>query len=461
MKILIVDDHITTIKTVALILKSAGFTDIIECVDSSKTMTILENNEIELVLLDIEMPNLSGDVLLPQIKKSYPSIDVIMLTGVNDVNMIVKLIKDGATDYLLKPPDRNRILEVVKKVSKIKKLEGNIKNLKDAIFKKAPDNIDAFKDIKTISYKMFTVFKYIEAIKDSKEPVLIIGETGTGKELIASSVHKISNREGKFISINIAGLNDELFSDTIFGHVKGAFTGAVNDRVGLIEQANNGTLFLYEIGDLELNSQIKLLRLLQEGTYFPLGSDKEKKSNIKIVMATNKNLEEMVSENKFRKDLYYRIYTHQIELPPLKERKDDIPILVNHFVKNACESMGKNQLLVPNELLILLKNYDFPGNLRELRALIFDAVSQTESKVTLSKNIIQERIYSKPEIVPVLNFENNEKIIFTDNLPTLKEIEILLINEAMKRSENNQSIASQLLGVTRQALNQRLKKMDS
>jgi transcriptional regulator with GAF, ATPase, and Fis domain len=178
-------------------------------------------------------------------------------------------------------------------------------------------------------------------------------------------------------------------------------------------------------------------------------------------MATNKNLEEMVSENKFRKDLYYRIYTHQIELPPLKERKDDIPILVNHFVKNACESMGKNQLLVPNELLILLKNYDFPGNLRELRALIFDAVSQTESKVTLSKNIIQERIYSKPEIVPVLNFENNEKIIFTDNLPTLKEIEILLINEAMKRSENNQSIASQLLGVTRQALNQRLKKMDS
>lgn len=459
MKILIVDDHITTIKTVSLMLKSAGFTDVVECVDSSKVMDIIENESIDLVLLDIEMPIFRGDELLPKIKKSYPNINVVMLTGVNDVDMVVKLIKLGADDYLLKPPDRNRILEIVKKINKIKELEYHVQNLKNAFFKKELENSSAFDDIKTVNTRMFSIFKYIEAIKYSKEPVLIIGETGTGKESISNAIHKVANKKGKFISINIAGLNDELFSDTIFGHVKGAFTGAIVNRVGLIEKAEGGTLFLDEIGDLELNSQIKLLRLLQEGKYFPLGSDKEKTANIKIVMATNKNLKEMVENKEFRKDLYYRIYTHQIDLPPLRERKDDIPILINHFVEEACSSMGKNISIIPNELITLLKNYSFPGNIRELRALIFDAISQTESKTTLSKKIIQKRIFldKKTEI----KTENNtEKVVFSENLPSLKEIELYLIEEAMKRSDNNQSIASQLLGISRQALNQRLKKMN-
>jgi len=459
MKILIVDDHVTTIKTVSLMLKSGGFTNIIECVDSSKVMHIIENENINLVLLDIEMPKIRGDELLPKIKKLYPDINVIMLTGVNEVDMVVKLIKLGADDYLLKPPNRSRILEVVKKISKIKELEINVQNLKNAFFKKELDNSSVFDDIKTVNTRMFSIFKYIEAIKHSKEPVLIIGETGTGKESIANSIHRVANKKGKFVSINIAGLNDELFSDTIFGHVKGAFTGAITNRVGLVEKAEAGTLFLDEIGDLELNSQVKLLRLLQENKYFPLGSDKEKTANIKIVMATNKNLKEMVENREFRKDLYYRIYTHQIDLPPLRERKDDISILINHFVKEACVSMDKNISIIPNELITLLKNYNFPGNIRELRALIFDAVSQTESKTTLSKKVIQKRIFldKKTEI----KAENNtQKVIFSENLPTLKEIELYLIEEAMKRSDNNQSIASQLLGISRQALNQRLKKIN-
>jgi len=459
MNILIIDDHITTIKLVSLILKSGGYNNIIECVDSSKAIEIIRNNNIDLVLLDIEMPKISGDKLLEEIKKIYPNIDVVMLTGVNDVNMIVKLIKLGAADYLLKPPDKNRILEIIKKISEIKRLRNNVENLKNAIFKTEVENFNAFEDIKTVNNKMITIFKYIEAIKDSKEPVLVIGETGTGKELIANSIYKVSGRKGKFISINIAGLNDELFSDTLFGHVKGAFTGALNERIGLIEKASGGTLFLDEIGDLELNSQIKLLRLLQEGKYFPLGSDKEKTADIKIVMATNKDLTEMVRNKKFRKDLYYRIYTHQIILPPLRERKNDIAILINHFVIEANNSMNKNITIIPNELITLLKNYEFQGNIRELRALIFDAVSRTESKTTISKKVIQERLFTNKNEVP-LNENQEEKISFAENLPTLKEMEFYLIKEAMSRSDNNQSIASQLLGISRQALNQRLKRME-
>ena len=460
--ILIVDDHITTVKTVSLILKSGGFKDIIECTDSQMVMDILQNNKVDIILLDIEMPGISGDELLVKIKKVYPEIDIIMLSGVDDVNMIVKLIKAGANDYLLKPPNKNRILELIKKISKIKSLKSDIDSLKNAFFNREPENFEVFGCIKTVNPNMFNIFKYIEAIKYSKEPVLIIGETGTGKEMIAESVHNVSNLAGKFIPINIAGLNDELFSDTVFGHVKGAFTGANNNRVGLIEMAEGGTLFLDEIGDLELNSQIKLLRLLQEGKYFPLGSDKEKKANVKFVMATNKNLIEMVNGKTFRRDLYYRIYTHKVDLPALRDRKDDIPILIDHFVKDACRSMNKNLLNIPNELITVLKNYSFPGNLRELRALIFDAVSQTKSTTTLSKKVIEERIFPKvkSEIDNLAESVNQvEKVKFSEDLPSLKEVEALLIAEAMQRSENNQTIASRLLGISRQALNQRLKKM--
>ena len=459
MKILIVDDHITTLKTVSLILKSGGFKNIVETIESREVLNLIEKDKPDLILLDIEMPYLSGDKLLVEIKSKYPDISVIMLTGVNDVEMIVQLMKAGASDYLLKPPDRNRILEVVKKIEKIKSLEARIDKLKDAVLDSNIKNNEAFSEIKTISKNMLSIFRYLEAIRYSLEPVLITGETGVGKELFAKAVHKLSDRKGEFVPINIAGLSDELFSDTLFGHKKGAFTNAVTDRVGLIERANGGTLFMDEIGDLEPISQIKLLRLLQEGSYYPLGADKPIKSDIKIVMATNKNLEKMVEDNSFRKDLYYRLYTHRVTIPPLKERKIDINILVNHFIKEAATKLGKKELIAPNELFTLLNNYDFPGNIRELRALVFDAVTQTKSKSILSKKIIEDRIFIKYDKPSIKNVKNNQKVIFTENLPMLKEMEHIVILEAMKRADNNQTIAAKLLGITRQALNQRLKKM--
>ena len=296
----------------------------------------------------------------------------------------------------------------------------------------------------------------MEAISVTSEPILITGETGVGKELIAKALHKLSNREGHFVTTNIAGLDDQMFSDTLFGHKKGAFTNAVEDRPGQIERAAGGSIFLDEIGDLGIQSQIKLLRLLQEKEFYPLGSDAPRFTDSLIILATNKNLAELVNEGKFRKDLYYRLNVHRITPIPLRERIDDIPLLTDFFIEQAAKDFGKEKPAYPPQLATLLSTYHFPGNIRELKSMIYDAVGTHESKV-MSLKTFKKHIDPDHNIdVEYLNRQNNQKVTFGDKLPTLKEVQSELVSEALKRTNNNQSIAADMLGVTRQALNRRL-----
>jgi DNA-binding NtrC family response regulator len=292
---------------------------------------------------------------------------------------------------------------------------------------------------------------------------LVTGETGVGKELVSKAIHKLSQRKGAFVPVNVAGLDDSVFADTLFGHKKGAFTGADQARSGLVDQASGGTLFLDEIGDLSPASQVKLLRLLQDGEYFPLGSDVGKRSDARVVVATNQDIQSLQESGKFRKDLYYRLCAHQVCIPPLRERLEDLPVLLDHFLEKASETMGKKKPTPPRELLTLLATYPFPGNIRELQSLVLDAVSNHKSgKLSMEpfKSYLRQK-QTASDIDPK-QVSQGEKltVFFSEQLPTLKQTEQLLISEAMKRARHNQAIAAQWLGITRQALNKRLKQGD-
>jgi transcriptional regulator with PAS, ATPase and Fis domain len=303
------------------------------------------------------------------------------------------------------------------------------------------------------------VFHYVESISTSMQPILITGESGTGKELIAKACHEASRRRGPLVTVNVAGLDDNTFLDTLFGHQQGAFPGAVKERKGLIEQAANGTLFLDEIGDLSQNSQVKLLRLLQEGEYHPLGVDVPKRSRARVIAATHQQLEERLQDGSFRKDLYYRLCTHRIKLPPLRARKEDVPLLLDYFIVQAAKELNKSVPSYPPELPFLLSNYTFPGNVRELRSMIYDAVSRHKSRL-LSMEVFRSVIdadLKKPVGLP----EQTVSFHPDQSLPSLNEMDSYLIEEAMRRAGHNQSLAARMLGISQPALSKRLKKKNS
>ncbi len=410
------------------------------------------------------MQHLSGLDLLPAIRKQFPDLPVIIITAVNDVESAVFCMKEGAFDYLVKPIDNTRLVTTIKRGLELAEIRNENEMLKESFLRQNLENPEAFSEIITHCSIMESIFRYIEAIGKTNLPVLILGETGTGKELFAGAIHKISGRRGDLIPVNVAGVDDNLFSDTLFGHKKGAFTGADIERKGLIEKAENGTLFLDEIGDLSIESQVKLLRLLQDGHYYPLGSDIAKLSDARIIVATNRDIKNMQANNKFRQDLYYRLKSHQINIPPLRERKTDLPYLIDHFIIKASNHLNKKRPTVPKELYTLLNNYPFPGNVRELEGIIFDSISQHKSGI-LSLESIRNNIsgynnvnnYDEKTDVPK---EESVFINFPDKFPTIKETEDSLIQEALKRANGNQTIAADLLGISRRALSNRLRRAD-
>src|SRR6185369_15273589 len=273
---------------------------------------------------------------------------------------------------------------------------------------------------------------YIEAVAQSPQPLLITGESGVGKELVARAAHALSGCSGPLVAVNVAGLDDTVFADTLFGHVRGAFTGADQPRRGMIEEAADGTLFLDEIGDLSIPSQVKLLRLLQEGEYFPLGSDRPKRLKARVVVATHQDLSLKQVAGTFRRDLYYRLCTHLVHVPALRERKGDLPLLLDHFLEDAARALGKKKPTPPRELLQLLVTYSFPGNIRELKALVYNAVSVHRDRVlsmdTFMKTIIRPESKSAP---PAASRPENNPFSGLDNLPTFVEAAELLVAEAI------------------------------
>ncbi|OEU67037.1 MAG: two-component system response regulator [Desulfovibrio sp. S3730MH75] len=455
-----VDDEPAWSHSLALSLKvSAGINHVISCHDSRDAMGLLEKNDCSLVLLDLTMPYVSGETLLAKIGETYPDIPVVIISGMNQIDIAIRCVKAGAADFYVKTDERERVVTGVVRVLKQNQLQQENRRLAEQLLQHEAETNPAFSAIVTKSAKMRGIFSYLRAIARSYEPILIIGESGTGKELIARALHQLRCPDKPWVAVNVAGLDDMVFSDTLFGHVKGAYTGADQNRKGMIEQAADGILFLDEIGDLSMASQVKLLRLLQEGEYYPLGSDRPYKSKARIVTATNQNLSAKESEGSFRRDLHFRLCSHRVELPPLRERKEDLSPLLDLFLAEAAESMDKKKPTAPPELLTLLATYSFPGNVRELRAMVYDAVSihpggvlsMARFKAAIDSNEQRDESASDADI------HFSTKVKFTDDLPTLKEVSQLLVNEAMQRSQGNQSIAARMLGVTPQALSKRLK----
>jgi len=459
--VMLVDDEVQALDSFELALRSGNVNNFIRCQDSRDVISLLAKQESDVMLLDLRMPYLSGEELLPMVTTDFPHVPVIVITGADDVETAVRCMKAGAFDYIVKPVERSRLVASVKRAIELRELRRQNQLLKAHVLSDQLQNPEAFSEIITTSKIMRSIFQYIESIATSPQPVLITGDTGVGKELVARAVHTISRRQGDFIAVNVAGLDDSVFADTLFGHRKGAFTGADQTRTGLAEKASGGTLFLDEIGDLSPASQVKLLRFLQEGEFFPLGSDVAKRSDARIVVATNQELETLQNAGTFRKDLYYRLRIHHVHIPPLRERTEDLPLLLNHFLEKAAKILDKKKPTPPKELITLLGAYYFPGNIRELESLIFDAVSKhTTGKISTKvfKTYISQKHPTFSTDSKELPPKKTSLLSFSEQLPTLKQAEQLLISEAMKRSDGNQAIAAMHLGISRQALNRRLRQ---
>lgn len=458
--IMLVDDEPQILKSFSVMLRSSGFKNVVTVNDSREVIPLLSKQEAALVILDLSMPNMPGAQVLAEINNSFPQIPVIIMTAMNELETAVECMKSGAFDYLVKPVERSRFEASVRKAAELSALRNEVYSLKQHLLKGQLENESFFSSIITINKKIRAIFQYVEVIAVTQQPVLITGETGAGKELFAKSVHDVSGRKGNFIAVNVAGLDDTMFSDTLFGHKKGAYTGADDAREGLISQASGGTLFLDEIGDTNESSQVKLLRLLQEHKYYPLGSDVPKQSDVRIVVATNQDLQKLIGEGRFRKDLYYRLRAHQINIPPLRERREDIPLLLNHFLEEAAISMNKKKPTPPNELITLISTYDFPGNVRELQAMVYDAVARHKSGILSMesfKDIIGQEMMSRAPSISAAS-EDSAPYNPSGRFPTLKETESRLIEKALDIANGNQGIAASLLGITRQALNKRLNR---
>ena len=457
-RVLIVDDEVNSLKATAAILKLNGVKDVVTEADSRKVAEIMESGGIDVVLLDLYMPHVNGMELLAYLHQSFPQTPVVIVTAAYELERAVECIKSGAFDYLVKPVDADRMILTLQKAFECQAINEQLVNLRDHLVEDRLDHPEMFSEIVSGSRKMRAIFQYLEVIAKSPQPVLITGESGTGKELISRVIHHLSGCKGELVSVNLAGLDDTMFSDTLFGHKKGAFTGADQLRDGLIVKAAQGVILLDEIGDLGESSQIRLLRLIQEREFYPVGSDMSRKSDARIVCASNKNLKELVAAGRFRNDLYYRLNVHHVDLPPLRERKEDIPLLLEHFLAKAAKTLNKKKPTAPQELPTLLQLYAFPGNIREFEALVFDAVAQHQSGILsmeyFRKIIDQEN--PQPSVAPEKSADNSLSSYF-GHFPTIREVEVLMISEAMTLAKGNQGMAASLLGITRQTLNNRLK----
>ncbi len=438
--------------------------------DPGDALAMMKRHEPDLILLDIMMPVKDGFTVCREIQKhgNARETPIIFVTGSEDAPTLNQCFAEGGADYISKPLRANEMLARINRClrragdqAKLKAMQTEHAMLKCRLLQVQLEQPEAFAEILTADVSMLAVFSYMETISASTRPILIQGETGVGKELICSAIHRLSGRTGNYVPVNSAGLDDKLFADTLFGHEKGAFTGALEPRSGLIEKAANGTLFLDEIGDLSVASQIKLLRLLQHGEYYPLGADSPRASTARIVAATNCNLGELLKMGDFRNDLYFRLNTHRILVPPLRERRDDIDLLAHHFAACAAKELGKEQVTIPTALLERLKHYHFPGNVRELEAMMFEAVSLTRSRTIAMPPFLDLDTDGGRQAQPPAATVTEQPIIerlqslgldLTSTLPTLAEATRIIVQRGMELADGNRSKAAAMIGISRQTL---------
>ena len=446
--ILIIDDDIAVRTSMQLLLNNEGF-ETASADGPEVALRMIEQKNPELILLDLnfslDTSGKEGMALLGQIKKINSSIPIILITGWGSIELAVKGMKMGANDFINKPWNNEHVLQSIQTLIDLRKKD------KQKHSRKELDSLYDFHHIIGEDPKMLELLDTIGRIAGTDASVLIMGESGTGKELIAEAIHQNSQRKNKpFIKVNLGGISTSLFESEMFGHVRGSFTDARFDRVGRFELANKGTIFLDEIGDLDAGSQVKLLRVLQDRTYEVLGSSRTKVVDVRVVCATNSNLEEMVSLGTFREDLLYRINLITIKLPALRERPKDIPLLVQFFINNLKEIYNRPELTITKEALKWLQQLPLPGNIRQLKNI-------TERSVLMNKNNIldigdfQSQLEASPMKKGTLQLPGVGTL-------TLEEVEVEMIKRAMEYHKNKISKAAISLGLTRSALYRRLDK---
>lgn len=453
--ILIIDDEINWIKTFSDILidyEVCVAEDIFSATNLNDACKILRNNFIDILFLDLNLDGESGQDAIKGLRGEFPNSTLVVMSGVTTGSIPLVCMERGAYDYLPKAMSTDELVLSVQKVI------SRVENLDRARF--VPNDLSVgntespFSSYVTKDKKLHSVFEYLKVVSMTDHPILITGESGVGKGVLAKAIAEYSRPNGPFVSLNVAGLDEQMFSDTLFGHTKGAYTNASSQRTGMIAKANGGTLFLDEIGDLSLSQQIKLLYFTQSGEYQRIGSDLIETSDAKIIFATNQNLIELIERGQFRKDLFYRLNTHHIKIPPLRERVDDIPLLIKKFVHQAASDYAINIPHISDGLIELLKSYSYPGNVRELSSIVFNAVLKSDGQVlTFSDFEFPETKDTKCN-----DFEELPEI----NMTSFKRLDDLFdekVLDALRASDGNQSKAASLLGLSQSTISRRLKKM--
>lgn len=439
--ILIVDDEKNTRDGLAKFLKTKDY----ECLvaeNGKKALELLDNQLVDLMITDLRMPSLGGMDLIREAKKRYEDLQIIVLTAYGSVESAVEAVKNGANDFLEKPINLDKLDLTIKNVLSFKDLREENIQLKHQL-----DKHYGLSNIIGNSSAMKKVFEIITQVAPTRATVLIQGESGTGKELVAKAIHQMSNRKNqKLVTVHCASLSETLLESELFGHEKGAFTGATEQRIGRFEQADKGTFFLDEISEISPAVQVKLLRVIQEQSFERVGGNKNLKVDIRLIAATNKDLETEVNKGNFREDLFYRLSVVTINLPPLREREEDIPLLLNFYLREFAEENNKWPMEFQLDALKLLQNYNWPGNIRELRNLI-------ENIVVLAKtNLIS--VDTLPE--KIVNFQKNMEILEPKPGINIKENEKKLIIKALKQSDGNRTKAAESLGLSRRTLYRKL-----
>ncbi len=444
-KILIVDDDVDALALMEELFENKGYKPI-TATNGLEALKQIQEDEPDMVITDIRMPEMDGTQLLAEVSKRYPNIPVIMITAHGTIEAAVEAIKMGAKDYILKPLRLDEILTKVETIAQLRSLVKENEYLRSRLATQF-----SIKNIIGKSAKIMELFKLIQDVAPTNTTVLIQGENGTGKELIANAIHFNSPNVNKpFIKLNCGVLAETLLESELFGHVKGAFTGAIKDKIGRFELANGGTLFLDEIGEISPNMQVKLLRVLQEGEFERVGGTETIKVDVRIIAATNVNLDERIRDGKFRQDLYYRLNVIPITVPPLRERRGDIELLTNHFIEKFEKIHKKKITKVEDDVLAALEEYDWPGNIRELENYL-------ERSIVLNKNGIISQADFPDTIarsrVPGIEYDTSNGL-----MPVVEEFERKLILSELEKNRGNKVKTAQYLKMHRSTFMSKLKK---
>ena len=452
-KILIVDDEPNIVRLLSAVLRDEGY-DIKTAANPNDARELVESWKPDLVLLDLVFKGYeeNGIDVLKNIKEVDPFVQVVIITGYGSINSAVEAIKLGAHDYLTKPLKFEEIKLITKRALETRKVK-----LENIELKKEVERYKALiiPEIVGKDEKFLKALQTAKMVAHSDVSVLITGESGTGKELIAKAIHKMSPRSrGRFVAVNIGAIPEDLVESELFGHVKGSFTGAYKDKIGLFEQAHGGTIFLDEIAEASPRIQVKLLRVLQEGEFFPVGSERMKKVDVRVIAATNKNLEELMKKGEFREDLYYRLNVVRINLPPLRERKTDIPLLVNYFLKRMELKYGVGPKTITRRVLNVFMTYEWPGNIRELENVVESMYIMTPGDV-IDVDVLPDIIKEKAGI-ETFSEEEIENLT-EDTVITLDELEKKYILKVLEVFNWNKKRAAEALGIDASTLYRKLK----